>query len=127
MTEAVLDASAVLALLYEEPGMDRVADVIDESLLSSVNAAEVVSMLIRDGEEPFEAIRQVKALPCPIVAIDEELGLHAGALFVATRHKGLSLGDRVCLALAKRENAPVLTTDRAWKDLDLGIEIVLIR
>jgi PIN domain nuclease of toxin-antitoxin system len=123
----VLDASAVLALLYEEPGMDRVAEAINDSLLSSINAAEVVCTLIRNGEEPLEAIRQVKALPCPIAAIDEDLGFRAGLLFALTRHKGLSLGDRVCLALAEQENAPVLTADRAWASLDLGVEIVLIR
>lgn len=127
MTEAVLDASAVLAFFYEEPGSDRVTDVLDRSILSSINAAEVVTTLVRNGAEPQDATGRVGRLPCLIVTIDRELGLRAGALFAATRHRGLSLGDRVCLALAEREGMAVLTTDRAWADLDLGVEIVLIR
>lgn len=127
MTEAVLDASAILALFHGEPGSDRVTAILDRCMVSSINAAEVVTTLVRNGAEAQDAVRRVRRLPCPIVTIDRELGLRAGALFAATRHKGLSLGDRICLALAERENAPVLTTDRAWADLDLGVEIVLIR
>jgi ribonuclease VapC len=127
MTEVVLDASAVLAFLYEEQGMDRVAEVMTGALISSINAAEVVTVLIRSGIDVSSATLRVKALPCVIVAVDEDLGLRAGELFQATRHKGCSLGDRVCLALAEREGLAVITTDRAWKDLDLGVEITLIR
>jgi len=127
MTDTVLDASAVLAWLYEEPGMDRVGEALDGALLSSVNAAEAVTKLIRNGIDPSGATQRVRDLPCLIVSVDEELGLRAGELFPVTRHKGLSLGDRVCLALAEREGLAVLTTDRAWADLDLGVEIVLIR
>jgi PIN domain nuclease of toxin-antitoxin system len=127
MTDAVLDASAILAWLYNEPGKARVDDAWDGALLSSINAAEVVTRLVRDGVDPPAAIQRVRRLPCSITAVDEQLGFRAGALFAATRHKGLSLGDRVCLALAEREGLAVLTTDRAWADLDLSVEIVLIR
>ena len=58
---------------------------------------------------------------------DEALGLRAGALRLATRHLGLSLGDRACLALAEREQLPILTGDGAWALLDIGLDIRLIR
>lgn len=58
---------------------------------------------------------------------DEDLALAASKLRPATRHKGLSLGDRACLALAIREGATAITTDRAWADLDVGCHIEVIR
>jgi len=127
MTEAVLDASAVLALLQREAGWDVVADHLDVSQLSAVNAAEVVTKLIRHGAVPDAAVEQVELLACGIVPVDRRLGLRAGALYDVTSHVGLSLGDRVCLALAERERLPVLTADRAWAALDIGVEIRLIR
>jgi ribonuclease VapC len=127
MTEWVLDASAALALILDEPGADRVATALTSAVISSVNVAEVVDRLIRGGGQPQDARQLVLALDCPIVSVDAELGFRAGALSQATRSKGLSLGDRVCLALAEREQVPALTADRAWRDLDLGIQVQLIR
>jgi ribonuclease VapC len=127
MTEWVLDASAALALILDEPGAERVATALTSAMISSVNAAEVVHSLIRGGGQPRDARQLVLALDCPIVSVDAELGFRAGMLSEATRTEGLSLGDRVCLALAERERVPALTADRAWQSLDLGIEVRLIR
>jgi ribonuclease VapC len=127
MTEWVLDASAALVLLLDEPGAERVATALASAVISSVNAAEVVHRLIRGGAQPQDARLLVLALDCPIASVDAELGFRAGMLSEATRTKGLSLGDRVCLALAEREQVPALTADRAWQTLDLGIEVQLIR
>jgi ribonuclease VapC len=127
MTEWVLDASAALALILDEPGAERVATALTSAMISSVNAAEVVHRLIRGGGQPRDARQLVLALDCPIVSVDAELGFRAGMLSEATRTEGLSLGDRVCLALAERERVPALTADRAWQTLDLGIEVRLIR
>jgi ribonuclease VapC len=127
MTEWVLDASAALALILDEPGADRVAAALTSAMISSVNVAEVVDRLIRGGGEPQHARQLVLALDCPIVSVDAELGFRAGMLSQATRSKGLSLGDRVCLALAERERVPALTADRAWLTLDLGVQVQLIR
>ena len=127
MTEWVLDASAALALILDEPGADRVATALTSAMISSVNVAEVVDRLIRGGGEPQHARQLVLALDCPIVSVDAELGFRAGMLSQATRSKGLSLGDRVCLALAERERVPALTADRAWLTLDLGVQVQLIR
>ncbi len=127
MTEWVLDASAALALILDEPGADRVATALTSAMISSVNVAEVVDRLIRGGGEPHSARQLVLALDCPIVSVDAELGFRAGMLSQVTRKRGLSLGDRICLALAEREQVPALTADRAWQALDLDVRIQLIR
>jgi ribonuclease VapC len=127
MTDWVLDASAALALLLDEPGADRVAMALASAIISAVNASEVVERLMRGGGEPRDARQLVLALGCPIISVDAELGFRAGTLSAETRSTGLSLGDRICLALAEREHAPALTADRAWSSLQVGIQVQLIR
>ena len=127
MTGCVLDASAVLACLQEEPGEEMVRDALPEALLSAANAAEVVAKLIDRGDSETLATFLVLSFPCEIVSIDADLGLRAGRLHAATRKNGLSLGDCMCLALAQREGLPALTADRAWGSLSLGITVTLIR
>ena len=127
MIEWVLDASAVLAMFYREPGGDLARESLADSILSSVNAAEVVTGLIGRGTPPEEASQMVRDLACQPIAVDTDLGLLAGELVVLTRSKGLSLGDRICLALAEREGVPALTADRAWAELGLNIKVSLIR
>lgn len=127
MAEAVLDASAILAVLLTEAGASQVQGVLPYALLTSVNAAEVVTKQIRYGADPDSAIETVRLLECQIVPVDEQLGLRAGALYAATAGLSLSLADRICLALAEREGLPVLTADGAWAELDIGIQIRLIR
>jgi ribonuclease VapC len=127
MTEWVLDASAMLALMRAEPGADQVARALSTAIISTVNVAEVVTRLLRDGVEPQIAQQAVLRLNCPIAAVDADLGFRAGLLWRQTRANGLSLGDRVCLALAEREQVPALTADRAWRSFQLGIQIELIR
>ena len=127
MAEAILDASAVLAAMLGEAGAEKVRAAIPNALLASVNAAEVVTKLIRYGVDPETSVGAVRSLDCLIVPIDQQLGLRAGLLHAVTAAFGLSLGDRICLALAEREGLPVLTADRAWASLDIGVEIRLIR
>jgi PIN domain nuclease of toxin-antitoxin system len=127
MIEWVLDASAALALMLEEPGADRVTESLAFAIISSVNAAEVATRLARIGVQPDDARRLILGLGCPIVAVDAELGFRAGALSEATRASGLSLGDRICLALAEREQVPALTADGAWRTLAIDIKVELIR
>lgn len=125
MIGAVLDASAVLALLQNEPGAERIDGLLSIAAISSVNAAEVVNKLIRSGANPAGAAATMRAISCPILPVDADLALRAAML--AADVKGLSLGDRICLALAEREGVPALTTDRAWAQLGLAIEVELIR
>lgn len=129
MNEVVLDASAILALVKDEPGADFVAEWLRDrdGVLSSVNLAESVSKLVDDGW-PGRLIQSgiagTGAQPVPFLVEDAYV---AGLLRERTRHRGLSLGDRACLALALRLGAPALTADRSWQDLDVGIEVLLIR
>jgi len=127
MTGWVLDSSAELAVIKGEPGAEIVVDALANSVLSAVNAGEIVGKLIERGLEPIEATQSLREFGCTIVPVDAELGLRAGELIAVTRSKGLSLGDRICLALAERENLTALTSDRAWATLGLDIKVSLIR
>lgn len=124
----VLDASAILALLLDEPGGDAVAAASIGSVVCSVNVAEVAERLHRSFES--EAVRASMAAALPqTIAADHELAVAAGLMRETTRSSGLSLGDRFCLALAQRLGCPVLTADRAWLEYEtaLGIQVQLIR
>lgn len=127
MNEAVLDSSAVLAMLRVEPGAETVEQIINRSILSTVNAAEVVSKLIDRGMSENAARETVSALPCERVDFNEDQALAAGGMRSRSRAIGLSLGDRACLALAEAKNLPVVTTDKQWKKFQSTIEIRLIR
>jgi ribonuclease VapC len=127
MGDVVIDASAILAYLGDEPGSDAVEDRLGSGLLSAVNLTEVVGKLVERGAAPEMAVEIVVGLGCEIVAVDFDLGVRAGTMILETRGQGLSLGDRSCLALAEREGLPALTADRAWDRLSLPIVITLIR
>jgi ribonuclease VapC len=123
----VLDSSTVLAVIFQEPGCEKVSDLLDGGLLSSVNLAEVGTNLTLRGIPPDVIRSRVSELGCEICLFDEELAHAAGALAARTRACGLSLGDCACLALALKRRAPVYTTDRTWTRLNLGITIEVIR
>jgi ribonuclease VapC len=126
MAEVVLDASAILALLRREAGHEQVGDVIADGVVSVVNEAEVISKLIwREGTSE-RALAVVRGLPYRLVDLDRQLARRAGVLWQTTRPQGLSFADRCCLALAERENLPVLTADARWADVLIGIDIRLI-
>lgn len=129
MSRVVLDASALLALLRQEPGGDIVADCMADAAISAANLAEVITFYARRGngrEIIEETIVESGALPVPI---DEDLAYEAGMLFPLTAAAGLSLGDRFCLALARRLQCEVLTADRAWKSVAAraNVSVRLIR
>ncbi len=123
----VADASAILAMLDRQPGHQRVAAALPATVMSTVNLAEIVTSLINKGIPAADARRTTESLEIETVSLDRELALAAGALRQVTRSRGLSLGDRACLALARHLAFPVLTADRTWAELDVGIEIQLIR
>lgn len=125
--EYVLDASALLAWLHGEPGGEVVEPLLHLAVISSVNWAEVLQRSIARGVHIERMQADVEALGLqilPFTALDAE---RVSQLYQRTQPQGLSLGDRACLALAQRLNLPALTTDRAWGELDLGIEIQMLR
>ena len=127
MSNVVADASAILAYLHREPGGEVAARHLPGAVVSAVNLAEVGARLADRGV-PDEAARQaIETLGMTITAFDEDLAYASAALRPATRRLGLSLGDRACLAVARQLAAPVLTADRAWTELDIGVEVRLIR
>lgn len=127
MADVVLDASAVLAYLQRELAWEVVEPRLADGLLCAVNLVEVIQRLVDAGRADEAARADVDALPFSVSDFDRELACDAGLLRRRTHHLGLSLGDRACLALARRERLPVMTADRPWAELDLGVEIVLIR
>jgi PIN domain nuclease of toxin-antitoxin system len=127
MSEAVLDASAVLALINEEPGAEVVNALLDDAVISAVNLSEVIAVLVDAGFELDRASGRIGALGLGVIAFDEPQALRAGALRAATRRAGLSFGDRACLGLAEALAVPAVTADRRWATLGLAPDIQLIR
>jgi ribonuclease VapC len=123
----VLDSSAMLAVLQLEPGGDVVADAIENAVMSAVNVSEVVGALSRKGMPVSEAVRAMRIFQLQIEPFDEFAGYAAAALLKPTSPYGLSLGDRACLALGQRLSFPIMTGDKVWAKLDLGIELKMIR
>ncbi len=114
MNGIVLDASALTALLSRETGWEQVDEALAEAVISAVNLAEVAGIFARRGAEEADIREMLGNVTIKRVPFDEELALDAGMLEPLTRVAGLSLGDRACLALARRLRAPVMTADRAW-------------
>jgi len=127
MSKIVLDASAILAVLEEEPGADQVIENASRLTVSAVNFAEVQGKLVDWGTPASEATALILDLVGDIHAFDRTQAAYAGSLIAQTKILGLSLGDRCCLALAFHLKAPVYTTDKAWEALDLGFPIHVIR
>lgn len=127
MADVVLDASALLALLNDEPGAEKVKKVLATAAMSAVNLSEVLAVLADRGVPRDEAETVLADLPMDIVPLDRAAAGEAAALRGSTRHAGLSLGDRACLALAGRLGCPALTTDRAWAKLKVGVAVTCIR
>jgi len=127
MISCVLDASAILAYLEEEPGSREVERLLDEAAVSAVNIAELASKLAERGA-PAEKIRQtIQALGLEVVPCDETIAYRIGNLRSSTKALGLSLGDRACLATALQHNVRAITADRRWKTLKIGARIQVIR
>jgi ribonuclease VapC len=127
MSKVLLDSSAFLAFANREPGGDRVQSVLRSSLISAVNAAEVVGKLKGQGFTLDEAEKCLVQFVKEVIPFDTRHAVLAADLLADTRPLGLSLGDRACLAVAKGLGLPVLTADQAWGQLDVGVRVEVIR
>ena len=127
MSEVVLDASALIAVAKRELGADAVLSVIHEAAVSTVNLAETISRLSDEGQGQPEIAQKLAMYELDVVPFNEEQAWDAGLLRPLTRPFGLSLGDRACLALARSLRLPVLTGDRAWAELNIGVDVRLFR
>lgn len=125
----VLDASAVIAAFLGERGGEAVGAHSEGAAISTVNLSEAVSSLADHGFDAPTAFSMIVETGVEVVPFDAELAFAAAEMKPLTKRAGLSLGDRSCLALALRMNAPALTADRAWASVaaEIGVEIILIR
>ena len=131
MSKAVLDASALLALLRGEPGAKKVEAALGDACMSVVSMAEVASHFHRLGMPPALVDKMLRPLPVTLVPADADLCWEAGRLYAVTADAGLSLGDSFCLAIAKRDNLPAWTVNERWKDVadaaEVKVKVVVIR
>ena len=125
MTKKVLDSSAVLAVIFQEKGAEIVEPMLDTSKISSVNVAEVFTKLTDKGVLTKQTIDDFQQLGLEIIDFDFEQAAKVAELRPLTKHLGLSLGDRCCLALAILHNTTAVTADKDWQTLSFcPIELI---
>jgi ribonuclease VapC len=125
VTSVTPDASALLAMLLGEPGGEKVKAALDGALLCAVNLAEIVSHYAKLGASRSDIEAMLRPLPIRVVPVDAALSYEAGMLRPLTLPGGLSLGDRYCLALAKREGVPALTAERRWPAVATAADVTV--
>lgn len=125
--EVVLDTSAILAVINEEPGAENVFPTLDHAIINAVTLAEVITKLADWGMSEEGARDMLDEFGMGVVPFDEEQAYLAGMMRPDTRMFGLSLGDRACLALGIVMGLPVITADRNWARVSLDLDLRLIR
>jgi PIN domain nuclease of toxin-antitoxin system len=123
----VVDASAILAVVHEEPGHERVRSLLVGAAVSGVNLSEAGAKLLDRNFGEAKTRERLDELLLDVHPFDRDAAFAAASLRPLTRHLGLSFADRACLALALRLSLPVLTGDRAWAGLTIGLDIRLFR
>jgi len=128
MTSVEVDASAVLALVRDEPGADKVGPHVGRAAISAVNLQEVIKELLVSGLDAATIRELLDELRLVVRAHDEEAAFTAAGLHVQTKELGRGLGNRSCLALAMQLGVPALTADREWKKVKVkGLKVEHIR
>ena len=128
MNRIVLDASAILAVISGEPGAEKLTpDLLARAVVGAVNLAEAQTKLVSRGWTSGQAWEDASSPVREVLAFDEQQARIAGDLVMQTRHLGLSLGDRACLALGFALKAPVYTAEKIWKKVRVGVRIHVIR
>jgi ribonuclease VapC len=127
LSEVVLDASALLALVQKETGAEQVIPLMPQAVISAVNFCETVQRLRRGGM-PLESVTMVLTplVPEPVV-FDRATAYVAASIHEKTRGQGISFGDCACLALALMRGVPAVTAERKWDQCDIGVQIIRIR
>jgi len=123
----VFDASALICFARREPGWEAVALYGSTGVISAVNLTEVAYRLSNHGVPLEKTELIIRPLVGEIVAFDDQQAMLAASIHARSRNAGLSLGDCACIALGLTRGAKVITADRHWKTLSLGVEIVQIR
>lgn len=122
----VFDTSAFMVITQLEKGHDKVLPYLGQAVMSSVNWAEAVHVMVRKNKvRDFEQLK-IDEMLAAIIPFDKEQAEEAGRMAVQTKPYGLSLGDRACLALGKKLKLPVITTDHIWAKLDVGVEVRVV-
>ena len=125
MSKYILDSSAILAVLHREPGAEKAIELFPDSIVSSVNAAEVLTKLIEKSNDIETAAKAFNLLQLTVVTFDSSQARKAAELRPPTKRLGLSLGDRCCLALAILSDATAVSADRSWKKFKLcPVEVI---
>jgi PIN domain nuclease of toxin-antitoxin system len=128
---AVLDASAIYAVIKGEPGGLDVNKILDQSVATTYNIAEVVNkMVLRKQATHAESWLLLESLIPNTYPVDMELSeIATGFSQIIDSSFGISLGDKLCLALGKHLNKTIYTADHAWKQFEtkLNLKIKLIR
>jgi ribonuclease VapC len=128
MSDIVLDASAVLAIINAEPGSERLTpELLHDAVCSTVNLAEVQAKLVTRGWSAEEAWADAISPIREAFPFDSDQAKVAGSMVAVTRQLGLSLGDRACIALGLSLRAPIFTAEKLWSKLKLGVRIHVIR
>ena len=120
----VLDTSAVIAFFLDEPGAEIVRRACDAGMMSVVNVCEVLLRLARIGVDPTASLEKLETLGLRFEPVALK---HASIAAGFPQNVGLSLGDRMCIALACDQSLPLVTADRVWAQLNLPVQVELIR
>lgn len=126
MNKIVLDSSAVLAVIFQEKGSEVVEPLLDKSFISTINVAEVFTKLNEKGKFNKQIFDDFQQLGLEIIDFDFAQAVKVAELRPLTKHLGLSLGDRSCLALAILNNTTAVTADKEWQNFS-GCNVEIIR
>jgi ribonuclease VapC len=128
MNKVILDSSALLALIKNENGSEVVEPLLGKIVMSAINIAEVAGILVDLGMSHEECINSIEPFVDLIVPLDMQQSFEIAFLKKLTKDKGLSIGDRACIALGIQMGLPIYTADKIWQNLNLkDADIILIR
>jgi ribonuclease VapC len=127
LSDYVLDASALIALVNQERGGEKVRPLMPDGVISAVNFCETLQVLRRGGMPVESVTLALTPLVSQPIPFDASLAYVAASIHERTRDHGLSFGDCACLALAMSRKVAAVTAEKEWKNVDIGIEIITIR